>query len=1305
MGQPAKPISIARSSNLKSLSVNGKDGPSLDAIPDDLKDALAEFDISGEGVVRKKDIIRAAEMYHESKLQKQKMKKVALGLFVFSILLCGALTGLIFAVVDLSKDVEARKDGSLMVKGTDRALAMENTQFGAARMPNYTKTTAVADCELLDTCEKQFEEGNSLVDNDGNVIATAPLTEGDSLVNQNGDNVQTDAARHSHDFTDKGLWTLFDQPYGNLKSIKDIQMKTPEGQHLQLVVTSFDYREIFLKQAQNGSLIVPDGLVVQQNETETYDLVWNVLLLNTNHEKYPMVRVTQTEFFLIDKKVTNTSDPEYNSSEIPLNPKYNQTELMEAEEAQEWEDFAYQTIAEIFNNTRGGIESIRYPGTSGRRLLAAQRRGLKGYDMLYHAIPHVHLDDDEDEEQLRLDEDNMRSHDPIEVHTGRRRLLVSRHLLGGSMAKKAGRAAGEAASRVITNYGNQKIAQLTAYTDKVFSQVERLFRVRSRVEDFLANTDRLIFDPMQRILDQIQFVYGFDNYLRKEIKNLPLAIRRSINTALQPFVEGEINPCDGVLGEVVAGYNELLKKANADMVFRPQCAAPGSNVYDQAASLRHLNSPTPRTVHRTRGMTVTASNTVNVKTTYANLTINCGPTRTLLKAFLADHDFLSLVNETIDSIVTESVVKHMETIVTKIDQLAGKITGRVNNVKNINFAGMLTGKWNRPDGRRRSNRRRSLLVDGVNVPDNEDIADYYEHGAYHDFHHRKILDTASGKLLLPVEDVISLSDGSVVRGDVLPIEPLVDQAKDIFMHKFTQKFSQWIEERAARAASGGENDEKSNNPNPTGSSRERRQLLDLDLELFELEGLDMTLDVSFSTVLQMENSASEGTGGHVGMDLYKSFDGAPLRASLVGAAGVFQLKMDVELDVELPVDIKFAFPGSASATIAASNVQIKMNVVRAAKNASNPRDYLIIAAGDWSNTRVTVTGPAGVSVSSGIKVKAVTSPSLCLAGVCAKMNAEAYFEAAAGHDAALTTKSMGYPTDPTCSAAPCKWKLQSGLNRYVEYTPAHCAAVSTAATNLAAGGHLFVAGSWVYVSYPHVRVYPTLSSTASAASWLSCGLSNPATLTFKTTGDITGASQDLLDCARQKQDDPSIDLTACANDQANKMTPHPFGTPFSRRADVVVTPLALTTVQANQATARNNSLIVPSLVWPSDISPPPPPPSPPPPPPPSPPPPGAGKPDCELRNGGGNAWHVENGYGRVPSLRVECYNEEVDVEVFGAEYPVCWSKDCCNGFVLKRDWTKWMCLTWDLVDSLPQDVQDGERYARGGLKPTGTGLR
>ena len=115
----AKPNSVKRVQTLSG-------GADLSTIPDDLQEALSEFDIDGGGVLRVDDIVQAAKLYRDSQDVRKKLYKLLLGLGVFVFILLGAITGLTAAMVELSKDTKPDASGTMTLKGSDTLAKVDN---------------------------------------------------------------------------------------------------------------------------------------------------------------------------------------------------------------------------------------------------------------------------------------------------------------------------------------------------------------------------------------------------------------------------------------------------------------------------------------------------------------------------------------------------------------------------------------------------------------------------------------------------------------------------------------------------------------------------------------------------------------------------------------------------------------------------------------------------------------------------------------------------------------------------------------------------------------------------------------------------------------------------------------------------------------------------------------------------------------------------------------------------------------------------------------------------------------------------
>ena len=115
----AKPNSVKRVQTLSG-------GADLSTIPDDLQEALAEFDIDGGGVLRVDDIVEAAKLYRDSQDVRKRLYKFLLGLGIFVFVLLGAITGLTAAMVELSKDTKPDSSGIMVLKGTNELAKVDN---------------------------------------------------------------------------------------------------------------------------------------------------------------------------------------------------------------------------------------------------------------------------------------------------------------------------------------------------------------------------------------------------------------------------------------------------------------------------------------------------------------------------------------------------------------------------------------------------------------------------------------------------------------------------------------------------------------------------------------------------------------------------------------------------------------------------------------------------------------------------------------------------------------------------------------------------------------------------------------------------------------------------------------------------------------------------------------------------------------------------------------------------------------------------------------------------------------------------
>ena len=81
------------------------------------------FDVDGDGSVAPLELARAAELYKDSKDQVKRLTKLAIVLLLLMGLLLGCITGLVFVVVEGSKETATGSSGVQTVKGSDTPVS------------------------------------------------------------------------------------------------------------------------------------------------------------------------------------------------------------------------------------------------------------------------------------------------------------------------------------------------------------------------------------------------------------------------------------------------------------------------------------------------------------------------------------------------------------------------------------------------------------------------------------------------------------------------------------------------------------------------------------------------------------------------------------------------------------------------------------------------------------------------------------------------------------------------------------------------------------------------------------------------------------------------------------------------------------------------------------------------------------------------------------------------------------------------------------------------------------------------------
>ena len=214
-----------------------------------------------------------------------------------------------------------------------------------------------------------------------------------------GKAVATEEAIHVSGFSNDGLVDLFQSPLNDVDGIKELRVGTPDGAAITLKLKGYDYKEIFMKFAADGSVYIPEEINNPNVTTPIdYDVVWNLILFHTESKKYPTLLVGQTEYF--GPKYGNLSDTNRTNIEKPAT--FNVSRVLTPEESENYENLLYASLSTIAADQLAAANATNATNSSSgrRRLLfddsfGSDVSGAPGfYDMLQEAVHFSHRDHD-----------------------------------------------------------------------------------------------------------------------------------------------------------------------------------------------------------------------------------------------------------------------------------------------------------------------------------------------------------------------------------------------------------------------------------------------------------------------------------------------------------------------------------------------------------------------------------------------------------------------------------------------------------------------------------------------------------------------------------------------------------------------------------------------------------------------------------------------------------------------------------------------------------------------------------------------
>ena len=107
----------------------------IETLPAAVQAPLRVFDQDGDGTVAPMELARGAELYMESKKMVKKLTKLAAALLLLMGIMLAAITGLVFTVVELSK--ETKIEGGVTL---DKTTGMPTASAGLSDASGVTKT-------------------------------------------------------------------------------------------------------------------------------------------------------------------------------------------------------------------------------------------------------------------------------------------------------------------------------------------------------------------------------------------------------------------------------------------------------------------------------------------------------------------------------------------------------------------------------------------------------------------------------------------------------------------------------------------------------------------------------------------------------------------------------------------------------------------------------------------------------------------------------------------------------------------------------------------------------------------------------------------------------------------------------------------------------------------------------------------------------------------------------------------------------------------------------------------------------------
>jgi hypothetical protein len=114
----------------------------VQVLPKEIQPMLQVFDQDGSGTISPMELARAAELYQASKRQVRNLMKLTVALLIIMVIMLGCIAGLVFGIVEATKETQTSDSGVTYVKGSDTVASSAGVSKTSDLFDAVTATAA-----------------------------------------------------------------------------------------------------------------------------------------------------------------------------------------------------------------------------------------------------------------------------------------------------------------------------------------------------------------------------------------------------------------------------------------------------------------------------------------------------------------------------------------------------------------------------------------------------------------------------------------------------------------------------------------------------------------------------------------------------------------------------------------------------------------------------------------------------------------------------------------------------------------------------------------------------------------------------------------------------------------------------------------------------------------------------------------------------------------------------------------------------------------------------------------------------------